>query len=67
MRIYLNGQITDELPPELTVSELVGQLDLAEKRIAVELDGVIIPRSKHAATALNDGCRIEIVSAIGGG
>ena len=67
MRIYLNGESTQDLPQDLTVSALVQHLDLADKRIAVELDGVIIPRSEHNTTALCEGSRIEIVAAIGGG
>ncbi|MFW1677341.1 sulfur carrier protein ThiS [Pontibacter sp. JAM-7] len=66
MQIELNGdqmQVTDGL----MLSGLVKQLGLAEKRIAVELNLEIIPRSQHVTTALHDGDKVEIVHAIGGG
>ncbi len=50
-----------------TVADLVVQLALAGKRIAVELNGDIVPRSRHAATVLHDGDRLEVVAAVGGG
>jgi len=49
------------------VSDLVAQLELAGKRIAIELNLEIVPRSAYANTLLEAGDRIEIVHAIGGG
>ena len=66
MQITLNGE-TRMLPGELTVAALLHELGLAEKRVAVERNGVIVPRSRHAETAVAEGDRIEIVHAIGGG
>jgi sulfur carrier protein len=66
MQIQLNGD-THTLSGEPTVSELVDFLGLAGRRIAVELNEEIVPRSQHEATCLNDGDRVEIVHAIGGG
>ncbi len=51
----------------LTCAELVGVLDLAGKRIAIERNGDIVPRSQFAACMLQDGDRLEIVVAVGGG
>lgn len=66
MKIVLNGEARS-LDPEATVSELIAALDLTERRIAVEVNEQIIPRSRHAHQVLTDGDRVEIVHAIGGG
>jgi sulfur carrier protein len=42
-------------------------LNLAGRKVAVERNGEIVPRSAHAATLLADGDRVEIVVAVGGG
>ena len=49
------------------VSALLSSLDLAGKKVAVERNGEIVPKSAHAATLLADGDRLEIVVAVGGG
>jgi sulfur carrier protein len=49
------------------VSDLLASLDTVGKRVAVERNGEIVPRSRHAATALAAGDRVEIVVAVGGG
>ena len=51
----------------LNCAELVGELDLAGKRIAMERNGEIVPRSHFAQCMLQDGDRLEIVAAVGGG
>ena len=66
MRLTVNGQ-PHELPATATVAALVERLALAGKRIAVERNGEIVPRSRHADTPLAEGDRIEIVVAVGGG
>jgi sulfur carrier protein len=66
MHIQLNGEAF-ELPDGQTVADLLGRLDLTGRRIAVELNLDIVPRSQHASTALRDGDRVEVVHAIGGG
>ena len=66
MRILLNGE-SFELPDGQTVANLLERLDLTGKRVAVELNLDIVPRSQHAATALREGDRVEVVHAIGGG
>jgi len=66
MRIQLNGE-PFELPDGQTVADLIGRLDLAGRRVAVELNLDIVPRSQHATTVLNEGDQIEVVHAIGGG
>lgn len=66
MRIQLNGEAV-ELPEGLSVADLLARLDLAGRRVAVELNLDIVPRSQHAATPLREGDRVEVVHAIGGG
>ena len=50
-----------------TVADLVASLGLVGKRIAVERNGEIVPRSRYADTPLASGDRVEIVGAVGGG
>lgn len=66
MHILLNGE-ERELADGLTVASLIGQLGFAGRRIAVEVNENIVPRSAHAQTILQAGDRVEIVHAIGGG
>ena len=66
MRIQLNGEAL-ELPEGQSVADLLARFDLAGRRVAVELNLDIVPRSQHAATLLRDGDRVEVVHAIGGG
>ena len=66
LRLTVNGE-TVECPAGSTVSDLLGRIDTAGKRVAVERNGEIVPRSQHAATALAAGDRLEIVIAVGGG
>jgi len=51
----------------LDVAGLLARLELAGKKIAVERNGEIVPKSAHAATRLADGDALEIVVAVGGG
>jgi sulfur carrier protein len=53
--------------PHLTVEGLVGELGMEGKRIAVERNGEIVPRSRYAEVVLADGDRLEVVVAVGGG
>lgn len=66
MNITLNGQ-TRALKGPQTIADLISELGYENKRIAIERNGDIVPRSQHAATALADGDRLEIVVAVGGG
>ena len=66
MQITLNGQPA-ELAASITLDTLVQQLRLGERRVAIELNGEIVPRSLAGQTAVQPGDRIEIVHAIGGG
>jgi len=66
LALKINGE-TRQFTAPLTVSGLVEQLGYAGKRIAVERNGEIVPKSQHAATALATGDQLEIVVAVGGG
>ncbi len=66
MTIVLNGQ-TYDAAGAASIAALVERLQLAGKRLAVEVNGEIVPRSIHGDTVLHEGDRVEIVQAIGGG
>jgi sulfur carrier protein len=51
----------------LSCRELLEQLELAGKRVALERNGEIVPRGRHADEMLADGDTLEIVVAVGGG
>jgi sulfur carrier protein len=51
----------------LSVTQLLQHMGLEGKRVAVERNGEIVPRSQHGATVLAAGDRLEIVVAVGGG
>jgi sulfur carrier protein len=66
MNIQINGEAR-ELPADTTISGLLQTLGLAEKRVAVECNGELVPKSLHGERRLEDSDRVEIVQAIGGG
>jgi sulfur carrier protein len=65
--ITVNGAAHVCRLPSQRVCDLIRELSLEGKRIAIERNGEIVPRSKHAETVLVDGDKIEIVAAVGGG
>ncbi len=66
MRLSINGE-EREFASLRTVSDLVTALELTGKRVAVERNGEIVPRSLHGAAMLAEGDVLEIVVAVGGG
>ena len=66
MQVLITVQATD-IPEHSSVLSLLEQAQLQGKRVAVELNGEIVAKSRHADTRLNPDDRIEIVHAIGGG
>ena len=64
--LKINGEARQFTDP-LTVAGLIDQLGYAGKRIAVERNGEIVPKSQHVTTALAAGDQLEIVVAVGGG
>jgi len=67
MQLIINGKPRDFEAKSLTVAALVEQLSLAGKRLAIERNTEIVPRSQFATTWLTDGDKLEIVGAVGGG
>jgi len=66
IEIQINGALR-EVPESLTVSELLILLELAHKRLAVEINRDIVPRSRHAEHRLQPGDQVELIQAMGGG
>jgi sulfur carrier protein len=66
MDIILNGDPL-EVADDTTIGTLLTAQGLAERRVAVEVNSGIVPRSRHAEHALQPGDRVEIVHALGGG
>lgn len=64
--VVVNGEPRRFEAP-LSCERLIGVLELAGKRIALEKNGDIIPRSRYGAEMVNEGDRLEIVVAVGGG
>jgi sulfur carrier protein len=65
VRIIINGE---ERPVEARdIAALVAELDLDPRKVAVEHNLAIVPRSLHAGTPLSEGDRVEIVQFVGGG
>ncbi|MDX1497579.1 MAG: sulfur carrier protein ThiS [Salinisphaeraceae bacterium] len=66
MQLIINGE-SQQFDSPLTIAALLSHLDMTKRRVAVELNGEIIPRSQHEHHQLSDGDKLEIVHAIGGG
>lgn len=64
--LSINGELRQFQGP-LTIAGLIVALELTGKRIAIEKNGDIVPRSLHAQTTLEDGDQLEMVVAVGGG
>ncbi|MDP2880020.1 MAG: sulfur carrier protein ThiS [Azonexus sp.] len=66
LELKINGEAR-QFSAALTVTGLIERLGYSGKRIAVERNGEIVPKSQHATTALVSGDQLEIVVAVGGG
>jgi thiamine biosynthesis protein ThiS len=66
MRITLNGDPHD-LPAPLTVGQLLEQLKIDPRVVAVEVDRVIVKRDRYGRHVIADGAEVEIVTFVGGG
>ena len=66
MDIQLNGE-PRQTEVDTTIARLLADEGLAERRVAVEVNGEIIPRSQHPTRLLHEADRVEIVHALGGG
>lgn len=67
LSITVNGRPRTLSLPATTIADLVRELDIEGKRIAVEKNGEVVPKSRYAITLLINGDQIEIVGAVGGG
>jgi len=66
LRVQVNGEVKD-LACEASLLELISELNLRPERIAVELNGLVVPRADWPAKLLVEGEPIEIVHFVGGG
>jgi sulfur carrier protein len=66
MEIVINGEARD-IADGASVSQLLELTDYAARRVAVEVNREIVPRSRHGEHVLHAGDRVEIVHAMGGG
>lgn len=64
--LTINGE-PRQFEQALNCAELLNQLELAGKRVAIERNGEIVPRSRFPGQMLADGDKLEIVVAVGGG
>lgn len=67
IQITINGNPRSFDVEAMTVGALVEKLGLTGKRLAIELNGEIVPKSTFAEVALQNGDKLEIVGAVGGG
>jgi sulfur carrier protein len=67
MKISINGNVKQFENENMTISALMLTLNLTGKRLAIEKNGEIVPRSQFADVQLQDGDVLEIVGAVGGG
>jgi sulfur carrier protein len=67
MKISINGNVKQFDHEDMTISALVLTLNLTGKRLAIEKNGEIVPRSQFSEVTLLDGDKLEIVGAVGGG
>ena len=66
MEITVNGQLR-RVAEGITVAELLEELGLTDKQVAVEANLELVPRQGHAGHRLAEGDRLEIVTLVGGG
>ncbi|RDD82967.1 sulfur carrier protein ThiS [Dyella tabacisoli] len=66
MHITLNGSPRD-CATAITIAQLLQEAGYGDRRVAVELNHEIVPRSLHVSQILHEGDQVEIVHAIGGG
>jgi sulfur carrier protein len=66
VQVFLNGQAR-EIPDAATIADLLGELQLAARQVAVEVNLELVPRVKHGEHRLSPGDRLEVVTLVGGG
>ena len=66
IQVIVNGA-AQRFEAQLDIAALLKNLNMLGKKVAVEKNGEIVPKSAHGATLVQDGDRLEIVVAVGGG
>ena len=66
LKIIVNGEEIS-LPKDSNIQDLIAQLGYENKRIAIEINEVIIPKSNHQSHFLVSSDRVEVINAVGGG
>jgi sulfur carrier protein len=66
IEVMVNGA-AQRFDAPLDVAKLLERLSMAGRKVAVERNGEIVPKSAHAHTLIGDGDQLEIVVAVGGG
>jgi sulfur carrier protein len=66
LHLSVNGE-PREVPPDRTIAELLAELQVNVKHVAVEVNGQLVPRTEHLGYQLADGDHLEIVTLVGGG
>jgi sulfur carrier protein len=66
VNILVNGA-PRELPEGTTVADLLSQLDMAARHVAVEVNLELVPRARHQEFRLREADRLEVVTLVGGG
>ena len=66
MNIHVNGERL-ELPFNSNIKDLIAYLGFKNQRIAVEVNELIIPKSKHSTFLLSNNDKVEVINAVGGG
>ena len=66
MKIIVNGEEIS-IPEDSNIQDLVAELGYKNKRIAIEVNESIIPKSKHRSYLLKSSDRVEVINAVGGG
>ena len=67
MNIFINGNLKQLESDNVTILALIVMLNLTGKRLAIEKNGEIVPRSQFDSVIISDGDKLEIVGAVGGG
>jgi len=67
MKVHINGSIKEFKAKKIKPEELIIQLNLKGKRFAIERNGEIISKNFFDEIYINDGDKIEIIGAVGGG
>lgn len=66
MKIFVNG-IERDVARQTTIAQLLAELEVTERHVAVEVNLELVPRAQHAGHQLHEDDRLEVVTLVGGG